>query len=244
MSTGPHREFVPVPSGPETTVLLKEAVKTNASTIIWTKNQEGVYNTHLSALDEKAKTLHAAIPPDSSSEMFHEAVKKSGIKDCFFSISLSRANVFFKVSFVGYDSGFLRFSYPESVYKVQRRENFRLPIPDGYTVYAEFQDPLFQENRIKKRVIDISAGGFSFLVAPSEDCIFESNTRIRNIMIRLKDRPIVAEGCVRHVKTLPSNFRVQGTKVGVVFEKIKPQDVQFIAAYVFEESRKYVTKFL
>ncbi len=90
------RDFVPVDDAAEAKRLLREATKSLASTIIWTRNQEHVLNTHLTHQSESTKEFYAGIPRDFNAGRMIDEMKKLAINECFFSVSLTRAIVFFK----------------------------------------------------------------------------------------------------------------------------------------------------
>lgn len=245
--------------------LILEGVKSFASCTIWTRNQEHLLRTYLSSFDETTGKIHAWIPKEFDVSKFIHDVKIKPIQesrlsdpsdmptpDCYFSVSLATANIFFKALFDGVDGEGLRFFAPTNVYKVQRRKDFRMPIPDGYAVIAEFNDPIFEERRLKKKIMDVSAGGLAFIVEEDEAPMFTIGMMIPNIEFKIKSRKIVATGEVRHMRTIApqgtatagAKSRLKGVKVGVQFKHIAERDIQFIAAYVFEESRKYFTKLI
>lgn len=238
------REFIAV-SPAEAKTLLLDGVKHLASAIIWTKDQKHVINTHLSLVGEADGLLHAIAPKGFSPEKFMDELARLEDHDCFFSVSLVRANVFFKTQFVGGRKTTLVFRMPQKVFKVQRRSEIRFMIPDGYVLKAEFQDPLFAENRHVLRVYDISAGGCSFLVDPSEKSFYQPGLVLRDLEFTVRGRTIKIDGEIRHISDIPNNVRLgPATKVGVQFRNIRPGDAQQIASYVFEESRKFYSRFL
>lgn len=238
------RAFTPVDSDEEGLTLIREGVKSFSATVIWTKEQETVVKTYLTAHLEDAREILAWIPKKLDIRAFEKHLIQIGDKTLFFSISLPRANVFFKAEYIGHEQGAFRFKYPDKIFKVQRRKSFRLPIPDGYIVFVEFDDALGGPFRSKKKVIDISAGGLSFIAGIEEEAFFKEGQMLRNLTVKVRNKEIKCTGQVRHARLLPISSRIQGVKVGIQFEHIRPGDAQHIAGYVFEESRKYFSKFM
>jgi len=240
---GAPKEFQPIEDPVEADHLLKEAAKAFASAMIWTKDQGQVLRTHVSRYNPADVGLCTGFPKDFDQRAFSDALKRSGVNECYFSVSLSWANVFFKTPFVGTDSEGLRFRVPDRVYKVQRRKDLRFRIPEGQALKVQFHDPLTAESLLQKRVFDISASGFSFLINPEEQDIYSSGLSLKNVNLSIAGRAIAVEAQVKHRKQIQALGKTL-IKVGCLFTAIRPGDSQKIASYVFEESRKYFLRFV
>lgn len=236
-------DFVPVDDEKEARLILKESASTVASVMLWTKNQEKVLQTHLSAFSESESTLFAWVPPGEKPEEFSQVLSKIPESECYFSLSAPQANIFFKAKYIGFDDGGLKFGLPQKIFKVQRRKDFRFQIPQGHVLRVEFEDLLDSTKTLRPKVLDISAGGLAFIVDETEEALFTQGLKIRNIQFQVKGRKITAHGEVRHKRPLPPESQQTGYKVGVIFLDLKPADHQYISAYVLEESRKYFSKF-
>lgn len=224
--------------------MLVEGARTFASVMIWTKNQEHVIHTQLTRFTKAEKYVYALAPKGFDASAFMDELAKSDSKDCYFSVSLTRANVFFKTTLIGMDKSVLHFKMPEKVFKVQRRSDLRYKIPDGWILKADFTDPLFPENKVSKKVYDISAGGCSFLVPESEKVAFQPDLILKDFTFTIRMKTIVVDAEVRHAET-PKDERMDGVvKVGIKFKNLRPGDAQHIASYVFDESRKYYARFM
>ena len=197
--------------------------------------------THFS---DSEKSFYAWIPKNFDPSRFMEEFVAKGMTECFFSVSLSRANIFFKAPFKGYDDGGLRFDLPEKVFKVQRRKDMRFPIQDGHVLRIQIPDPLIPENMLSKKVHDISASGLAFLVPEEEVPLFQIGTLLKGVTFSIQSRKITVDAEVRHLREMPKNSVKSGFKVGIQFKNILPPDSHCIASYVFEESRKFFTKFI
>jgi hypothetical protein len=238
------REFLPVEDPAEARKLLKEGSRTLASVMIWSKEQKHVINTQLSVIHEQDRILYASIPAETDPDAFLDQLDALGSRDCFFSVSLTRANVFFKARCMGYDDGGFRFELPTALYKVQRRKDMRLLVPFGRVIRVELQDPTFPDQKLSKKIFDISAGGLSFIVTDSEQPLFHSGSILKNMFFSIGSRKITVDGEVRHVRAQPVDSANPGFKVGVLFTRISQGDAQWIAAFVFEESRKILANFM
>lgn len=224
--------------------LLKEGFRTVASAMIWTKEQKRVVTTQLSVFHEMDKQFYAAIPAEVDPDWFLDQLRGMKSNDCFFSVSLSRANIFFKAPCLGHDDGGFKFGAPAAIYKVQRRKDMRLMIPFGRVVRVEIPDPVYVNQKLSKKIFDISAGGLSFVVEDSEVALFQAGSIVQGMVFSIGSRRITVDAEVRHIKAQPGDSSNPGFKVGVLFTRIGGGDANWIAAYVFEESRKILSKFM
>jgi c-di-GMP-binding flagellar brake protein YcgR len=224
--------------------LLKEAAKTFSSAIIWTKDQKHYITTHLNLYSDAGDVIYAWIPKGFNAEEFLIDLHKTESFECYVSVSLQQANIFFKCNFKGHDRAGLKFTLPEKVFKVQRRQDVRYTIPETHVMKVTFQDPIFPESQLTKKVIDISAGGLAFHATEVEKNMLHTNLVLKNVTIAIHTKELRFEAEVRHVQSISEADPRKGVKVGVMFQKIKPQDSQTIATYVFEEARKLYTRFM
>lgn len=238
------REFQPVEDPAEARKFLREGAKTFASAMIWSKEQKYVLHSHLNVYAESEQILYAWIPKDIDPAQLMDQLIEVGSKECYFSVSLSRANLFFKATYLDFDEGGFKFRAPTQVFKVQRRKDMRFPIPDGIVLRAEIQDPLFPDQLLSKKIIDISASGLAFNVTEAEASIFPTGLTLKNVTFTIRGRKILVDAEVRHARAQPVDSRISGFKVGILFKHLREADSQWIASYVFEEGRKYFSKFM
>lgn len=238
------REFQPVEDPAEARKFLKEGSRNLASAMIWTPSQKHVVYTQMSVYDEASRMLYAMIPADVDPDWFSSQLDELKTHDCYFSVSLARANIFFKAKHLGHDAGGFKFQAPEAVFKVQRRKDMRLLVPFGRVIRLEMSDPTFPDQKMSRKIFDISAGGLSFIVSDDEAPLFPSGAKLKSMFFSIGSRKIICDGEVRHVRAQPADSAHPGHKVGVLFTRIGSGDQQWISAFVFEESRKLVTKFM
>jgi hypothetical protein len=238
------KEFEPVTDLAEALKMVKEGAKTLSSVMIWTKNQEQVINSHMGVYSDAGQCFYCFKPKEINPAQFMDALAKSGEKECFFSVSLLRANIFFKAQFMGFDAAGLQFKLPTKVYKVQRRKDLRFPVPDGMLIKVDFKDPLDPETVLSKKILDISASGLAFLVLDDEAPVFVPGLTLNELSFTVRNKKITIPAEIRHAKKLGADARSKGFSIGVFFKDIRPGDAQHIAAFVFEESRKYFSRFI
>jgi hypothetical protein len=237
-------EFLPVKDPAEARKLLKEAVRTLAPATIWTKEQKSVLTSSIRQIDESGKLIYAWVPTGTNPADFVAELNVLGSHDCFFSIALPRANVLFRATCIGYDSGGFRFKAPEKIFKVQRRRDARVLIPFGHVIRIDMPDPLFPEQRLSKKIFDISASGMSFIVTAEEAAAFQTGGKIMDAFFSIRSRKIRIDAEVRHLRPQPEGSTETGVKVGIQFKRIDSGDSGWIAAYVFEQSRNTMMRIL
>ncbi len=238
------QEFKKVEDPNEAKILLREGAKTTSAAMIWTKDQGAVINSNITNYSATELAIYVRRPADLDVASFTGEVARNG-GACFFSVSLPRANIFFRAKFLGDDLAGLKFEIPADVFTVQRRREVRLPIPSDYTIKVDFDDPLFANQTLTKKIADISAMGMAFIADADESSLFQPGLKLKNMAFTIKGRRIVAEGEVRHAKALASRATGKPSlKVGILFTNIRPGESQLIANYIFEETRKFYTKFM
>jgi hypothetical protein len=238
------REFQPIEDYKEILAYLTEGTKALASSMIWTEDQAFVINSHITSLDQLDKAFFVRIPKDFDLKQMNHAVASTGKNECFFSISLPSANLFFKTAFRDQALKELKFTIPKIAYKVQRRANVRFSIPEGHLLWVEFQDPLFPEKTLKKKVIDISAGGLAFSISQEEHGMYVPGFILRNMKFTVRGKLIVTEAEVRHKQDIDVTSLDRHKKVGILFKNLPAASTSLVATYVFDESRKYFMRFM
>jgi len=239
---GAPQGFQPVEDPKDAQAALRDAAKEFAEATIWSENQQHLINSHVTVVDIPEGYLWAWTPKDYDPKHLMDDLARRKISDLYFSVSMSRSVIFFKTKFHGFDGKGLKFGLPAKIFKVQRRKDFRFPIPDGHVLKLDYEDPLFPDSRVTRKALDLSAGGISFVVREGEDAVYQEGLDLRGISFALRGRKITCDGVIKHIKPLSARSRAQGIKIGVEFTKINPSDAHYIAAYVFEESRKYFSR--
>ena len=238
------KEFEPVINLQEIYSFFAEGSKSLSSILIWVKNEEAVIHSHLVMISESEGSFYSWIPEKFDLPGFLEKIKTRDSNEFLFSLSLSRANIFFKSHFKSHDSAGLRFAIPNQVFKVQRRKNARLLFSPPRLLKVEYQDPLFETVTLTKKLYDISAGGLSFVTSTDDAVIYPTGLELKNVRFVMKAQQIVSDAEVRHIIQLPSPQVEKSIKVGVRFKNIKNHDTEIIASYVFDESRKQFSNLL
>lgn len=241
------RHFEPITDPGQSLRLLREAGKTFASLMLWTKEQEIVVHSQISLVSETDQLITVGCPKGFNPRSLLEFMATSGQTSCYFSVSLQRASLFFRAKFNGASDTGLSFFFPEAVYKVQRRSDLRFPIPHGHVLKVDLEDPLFPEKTITWKATDISARGCAILIPDEESPTYPVGLTLKNLRFAIQGRRIeVPDAEVRHKQILSSTStlagKTSGVRLGLLFKRIRETDSQHIAAYVFEESRRFFTQ--
>lgn len=238
-----NRKFDPVDTPAERATLLREAAKTFASTLIWTKNQEQSFSTFVSVFSEELGSFHVSLPKDFDQKEFVQNIAKSGTRDLLFSISLSKANIFFKAPLIGFDGG-IQFKTPTEIFKIQRRSFLRYSVPQSHKLKVEFVDPLFEDQKVETNAIDISAGGLAVLVGKDEAPTYQAQLIVRGLTFTVGGKQITCDAEVRHTGPNRVNDQVVGFKIGFLFQNLPQDMVNHINAWVMDQTRKSFQSFV
>jgi c-di-GMP-binding flagellar brake protein YcgR len=229
------RPFKPIESGEKANELLSMASREHASTMIWTKDQSIVLDTLFGDYSRSQSTLRVKL----KIEDLPKTQKLDADQECFFSVSVSAANIFFKTPLLEKKYTELAFSIPEVLYEVQRRKDPRLPMGER-KLFIGYSDPRDEEKDpwrlISKRVLDLSAGGLSLQVPESESSHYAVGQILENVTLILQDRKICCDGEIRHIRTQDAK-----TRIGITFMGLQTKDKSYIVTHVLEEIQKVIS---
>lgn len=155
-----------------------------------------------------------------------------------FTVMLEEVKIWFTVKefaqeIIG-ENVFYRISFPKSLYRVQRRNHYRVAVP--MAVNSRIKTSLADDSRtIIGGISDISLGGVGFTVPSDARKVFEPHSVISGVFIELGDLcSLTADLEVRHV--VYSN-QTKSTFVGAQFCKLDTSKSHKIAWAVQELQR-------
>lgn len=239
MSTGTApAQFEPIADLKEAHRFLREAAQLNAATSVWSKAQVFVLESHLLKFSDSSKTLDFFVPKSFNLSAFLTEVMSNGQDQCFASITLPRAALFLPLSFSSSEAQTVHFQTQDRLFRAARRQDQRVQIPQGYSFRVEFNDPHFPENKVQKKLLDVSTTGLSFQVDPEELAFYTSGSELPLIRFNLNYAKIECSAEIRHTSMLPLGGVKKGGKVGVKFGKLKPEDRKVLKDFVAEQARK------
>ncbi|HEX4925984.1 MAG TPA: PilZ domain-containing protein [Bdellovibrionales bacterium] len=156
------------------------------------------------------------------------------------SFSLGPEMYFMKSSINAYD-GIHTLDLGADLYKVQRRDNFRLVVPSNYKARFELRSVDLETMKATFPVVDLSGGGLSFEMLYATDTL-RVGSHITGLL-KLGDsysKPIVA--LVKHVR--PFGSMGSGLyRTGIQFEEMSPAEHEEIIALVMKIHREAFSKF-
>lgn len=238
MTEAPNRDFELVENAQEAQALVRFAAEEVCAAMVWAKNDSAVVNSVFSQYSENEDAIFIAIPTDLDQKGFVEKLAKNQSRECFMSLSASKATLFLKTDFLGFDPIGMKFKKPTRVFRVQRRKSLRYQIPKDYIVKLEFKDPLLEAETMSARASDISTGGLSFFIDSVAATSFTEGVMIQAMKITLGSRVIQADGEVRYSRRASEDPK-KPFKIGIQFHQLPAEDLDYIGAYVLEGTRKY-----
>ena len=146
--------------------------------------------------------------------------------------SLHEENYFFTSKTTLTDTALI-FSTPTVVYKVQRRDNFRVDIPQNFPHQIEITG--LKELKIK--LLDLSMGGCKINATYSEPT--QISQLKENFEIALKFSFLSFENLTVYakIKFTKHEPRTKSVAIGLEFEKLKADEIQDLQANIFKIER-------
>ncbi|MBI2711672.1 MAG: PilZ domain-containing protein [Bdellovibrio sp.] len=231
-------DFEAVPREAEKFIFLAECAKLQTSGTLWTKEQDVVGQTRALQMAAAQRILILSTPPQVDLDKLKAAVQNN--TDFFVNLAHPTANLFFRSPMRAADSRQLIFSVPEKLFRVQRRQSFRLAMKGNYSLTVDFQSPTDTAQKTTKRVLDLSDTGMAFLISNSEEAIFQKGLILKNFHFILNKQNLTMEAEVRYSKPMGREAK-DFSKVGVKFVSISQEDAWFVASYVLAENRRLVS---
>lgn len=217
---------------------LREATATGAQTFLWD------YDHTPEAVDLRDLTQEVFLLTPSSDNAPPWFKHLHAGTRYVFNIRLHRAAFFFKTSFVqALKQTIFSFEFPQSLFKLQRRKSVRLPLPQEKPLWISFHLPSLPTLFLKKRLLDLSDGGCSFLVEQGQEKHYHIGDRLQSVVFQVKDRSFRCEAEVRHCQPLTTAppFRF---KIGVAFSHLNATEKDYLTLFVFDALRQYYSKFV
>jgi hypothetical protein len=169
---------------------------------------------------------------------FLKALADLGQEKFLFSVGLSEGYIFFESSFVGMDEGGIKFQIPKILFKVQRRKHPRASLARGATYQVEFAFPNDPKKKLRRQIIDISAGGLALHCYQEEIDKYKVGMSFQDFVFQIKTILIRVTAEIKRVQALPIDSPFDGYIVGFQFLSIRPQDVDLISRFAFEKLRE------
>ncbi|OFZ54428.1 MAG: hypothetical protein A2428_02870 [Bdellovibrionales bacterium RIFOXYC1_FULL_54_43] len=203
---------------------VRELEKSHLPAVLWTAGQKIKFSAKIERFDQDSDAVILQAPAGDDAR---QLVSEDASGQVFVNISLHRGSLFFVTNRgrIQIEGACLRIPMPETLYEVQRRSHFRLPIPAeklAFAVVAGQMHPL----------LNLSGGGMALMVKGSDKDRFAQGTILEDVGFDLCGTEIHCAAEVRWVKpdANGSNFTI-----GIQFKDLDPMHQQKISLYVLEE---------
>jgi c-di-GMP-binding flagellar brake protein YcgR len=165
-----------------------------------------------------------------SNDATDESFKTVQDLTCHFSLY---NEIYFFTSKVSFTDTAILFSVPVVIYKIQRRDNFRVSIPKNLTQLLE----LVGHKQLKVSLVDLSLGGCKVLIV-YPDASYISNLKV-DAEIALKMTFLSIENQTIHckLKFIIDNATTKSASIGFEFANLKADEIKELQAAIFKIDR-------
>lgn len=168
-------------------------------------------------------------PKEGEEESFHQVLGSCEQINFF----MPQSAFLFQCKFKQPESdGSVTVSYPDFVAQVERRKWLRMTADPSHKLRIQFcktvHTPKPVNQFLSKSLLDLSAGGVSFLVSKAESKFFIPGELVKNMELLIGDIKYTVQGEILHVGEL---------KVSVRFNALGKKEQEALAKFVFEHIR-------
>lgn len=194
------RVFNPIPRSPERDSILSEVASTQSEVLVKISNQQTLVTKAMKWVSPFKLQLTY---PEGLRPVVQRAVP---IQFKY------RDDIYFAMAFVQDTGTQFVLVIEEAIYKVQRRQSFRLKLPANYPMGAEVFELNHHSVKDAIRVLDLSEGGCSVLVPGRLQVTMGSYLGLK---VKIGNRPaFIQYGRVRYLKAEKTELRL-----GIEFDK-------------------------
>lgn len=174
-------------------------------------------------------------PKDGEEELFHQVLGSCEQINFF----MPQSCLLFQCKFKQPESdGSVTLAYPSFVAQVERRKWLRLTANVNHRLKTQFcktvMTPKPVNQFLSKTLLDLGAGGMSFVVSKAESKFFIAGEMVKNMELLVGDIKYTVQGEILRV----SEFGEQKAwKVSVRFDAIGKKEQEALAKFVFEHIR-------
>lgn len=159
-----------------------------------------------------------------------QAFKMGKELTCNFSL---HNEIYFFTSKTSFTDAAIVFSQPAVLYKIQRRDNFRVFVPKSMTQHLE----IVGIKQLKVSLVDLSLGGCK-ITAQYADVSYISNLKAgAEIAMKMTFLGFENQTIYCKVKFLKDNPITRTASIGLEFEKLKAEEIQVMQANIFKIDR-------
>lgn len=224
----------------ETVPLLQSAVVRNSPIQCWSSGQKHSLTTRIVRVNEASGIVSISLSKEGAGGTeFEAALFREGMDELFFSLKLPTDVLFFKGELRKGDGSYITVRVKQPIFKVQRREAFRLPVSESSPTSVTVKLPSGEifEGKVK----NISGGGIA--LGLDDRAIFERLNQERpllEISFTLQGISVVATAHIRHGSEVGSSLVKKYYRLGLEFATIDPKLKTRLSQMVLEESSKFI----
>lgn len=236
----PQPEFFEIKDQKMNARILDACARHGIAVTFWLKDQALKLDTVITQHVATSSRLSIRLPGGITAAQVRDALAKQGATDVFCSFQLDNIQFFLKAKCtneLASSSEVVVLEVPKSIFKVQRRANYRVTLPrkeapklttilPGKTVELAF------------RVLDISAGGVGFAAPVELKDVLVLGAVLEDIRFKIRGLEIRTRGVVKFAKESKSDEGEKIIRIGVQFSGLKPNFEKHIVQFTLEESRK------
>ncbi len=220
----------------DTMEVLQSAISTKSKTHIWTEGRAHQMVGRISKVANSESVILIAVPKDKK---FEQSLETSGTEDVLISVQLPSDLIYFKAKVKRSDEVAFSFMVVQPLYKVQRRQAIRVPVPSDMSSPVQITIP-GRSTPIKATMLNISVGGVGVL---TQDMSLEENFQIgmaAEVSFQFGTLPVRTQATLRYLQKVQGSLVGKRLKIGVQFEGIHSKTQDEIHIFVMNESVKYL----
>ncbi len=212
--------------------IFKESVLEKNHVNLWYKGEDSIFHSAIHFFKNK---YYLECEPKSD---FNLLVSKKEQELCC-KMDLQRGLVFFSIEkpVLDYEKQRLKLAIPNKIWRVQRRDFFRLDISAEMNISGQFS---YHEKRVLCQLINISGSGAAFLVE-GQFYDFSLEEELSNISIFIEGREVMTDARIKWIQESVESERE--LRVGVQFTTINEKDQDTIDRFVLKHSLDYFKKY-
>lgn len=149
---------------------------------------------------------------------------------CHFSV---HNEIYFFTSRTSFTDAAIVFTLPAVMYKIQRRDNFRVFIPKNMTQNLE----IVGIKQLKVKIEDLSLGGCKVTVQYADASYIANLKPGAEIALKMTFLSFENQTIYCKVKFLKDNPITRSASLGLEFEKLKAEEIQELQANIFKIDR-------
>ena len=174
-------------------------------------------------------------PKEGEEDVFHQVLGSCERINFFMPHSCMLFQCKFKQSESG---GSVTLAYPAFVAQIERRKWLRLTADVSHRLKVQFcktvMTPKPVNHFLSKLLLDLGAGGLSFVVSKAESKFFIAGEMVKNMELLIGDVKYTLQGEILRVSEMGEHKK---WKVSVRFDTIGKKEQESIAKFVFEHIR-------